>query len=389
MQIVFYSNFLNLHQLPLCIEFSKHSEIQFTFVACEKIPQERLDMQYQDLDSQYPFVLKAYSSKTNYEYALKLAETADVVIHGAAPNIYLENRLKKNKITFKFCERSLKKGTWRRFIPITYKKIYDGYIRYRKKSFWVLCASAYASNDLRLCGFPVDKCFKWGYFPELEQLDPEEIWKHKKPNSILWVGRNIPCKHLELAIQLAKNLKKQNYHFELNIIGSGQSEELKSELTKQKLDKNVHLLGSMEQEYVRKYMKSSEIFLFTSDFYEGWGAVVNEAMNSACALVISHACGSAKYLINRNNGSIFSFPDQQDLFDKVTNYLNNKDLAKTHGLEAYYSLANTWSVSNAVNNFLEIVKNLPELDCYNILEGPGSRAEPVKNNWIKYDRKSE
>ena len=136
-------------------------------------------------------------------------------------------------------------------------------------------------------------------------------------------------------------------------------------------------------------MKSSEIFLFTSDFYEGWGAVVNEAMNSACALVISHACGSAKYLINRNNGSIFSFPDQQDLFDKVTNYLNNKDLAKTHGLEAYYSLANTWSVSNAVNNFLEIVKNLPELDCYNILEGPGSRAEPVKNNWIKYDRKSE
>ena len=34
-------------------------------------------------------------------------------------------------------------------------------------------------------------------------------------------------------------------------------------------------------------MEKADIFLFTSDRREGWGAVANEAMNSACALVVS------------------------------------------------------------------------------------------------------
>ena len=32
-------------------------------------------------------------------------------------------------------------------------------------------------------------------------------------------------------------------------------------------------------------MEQADIYLFTSDRNEGWGAVANEAMNSACAMV--------------------------------------------------------------------------------------------------------
>lgn len=124
MKIVFYSNFLNHHQLPLCMEFIKREDIQFTFVATEKIPQERLDMKYEDMNKKYSFVLCSYENFKNEKKALELAESADIVIIGSAPSYYIENRLKKNnKLTFRFCERSLKKGTWRRFIPKTYQKI--------------------------------------------------------------------------------------------------------------------------------------------------------------------------------------------------------------------------------------------------------------------------
>jgi hypothetical protein len=36
----------------------------------------------------------------------------------------------------------------------------------------------------------------------------------------------------------------------------------------------------MPPEEVRVHMEQSNIYLFTSDFGEGWGAVLNEAMNS-------------------------------------------------------------------------------------------------------------
>ena len=100
MNIVFFSNFLNHHQLPLCNEFIKNEDINFTFVATEPIPQSRLNMNYQDMNKKYSFVLCAYESDENVQIALQLVREADVAIIGAAPIFYIEERLKKNKLTF-------------------------------------------------------------------------------------------------------------------------------------------------------------------------------------------------------------------------------------------------------------------------------------------------
>ncbi len=53
------------------------------------------------------------------------------------------------------------------------------------------------------------------------------------------------------------------------------------------------MLGAMSPDKVRAYMERADVFLFTSDFNEGWGAVLNESMNSGCAVVASHAMVSA------------------------------------------------------------------------------------------------
>jgi glycosyltransferase involved in cell wall biosynthesis len=61
----------------------------------------------------------------------------------------------------------------------------------------------------------------------------------------------------------------------------------------------------MAPEAVRDHMEAADIFLFTSDFNEGWGAVLNESMNSACAVVASHAIGSVPFLLkDGENGFI-------------------------------------------------------------------------------------
>ncbi len=118
--------------------------------------------------------------------------------------------------------------------------------------------------------------------------------------SILWVGRLIKWKHPELAIIVAKMLRDSGYDFNMKIIGQG---EMKAELIKMikiyNLEKYIYFLDYMSPEKVREHMEQANIFLFTSDYNEGWGAVLNEAMNSGCSVVASHAIGTygtSKYI---------------------------------------------------------------------------------------------
>ena len=54
-------------------------------------------------------------------------------------------------------------------------------------------------------------------------------------------------------------------------------------------------------------MERADIYLATSDRQEGWGAVINEAMNSGCAVVADHMMGAVPYLISHEeNGMIYN-----------------------------------------------------------------------------------
>lgn len=93
----------------------------------------------------------------------------------------------------------------------------------------------------------------------------------------------IPLKHPEYATMIATHLKNRGINFHLDIIGTGPlKESLKSNILKHKLTANVNLLDSMPSKDIRQYMANADIYLFTSDFNEGWGAVLGEAMSAGC-----------------------------------------------------------------------------------------------------------
>ena len=110
-----------------------------------------------------------------------------------------------------------------------------------------------------------------------------------------------------MCIEIAKRLVQEGYRFNMNIIGTGVLEkEIEKKIKENRLQKYIHMLGAMNPTQVREYMEKSEIFLFTSDFNEGWGAVLNESLNSGCAVVVSHAVGAAPYLIDDGqNGMLY------------------------------------------------------------------------------------
>ena len=111
MKITFVSNFMNHHQLPFSLEILSQTDIEYTFVTLEAIPQERLDMGYEDMNHKYPFVLCAYDSEEKMHQAEKLIDDADVAIYGSCPDSLIVRRTSKGKLCFKFSERYFKEGT--------------------------------------------------------------------------------------------------------------------------------------------------------------------------------------------------------------------------------------------------------------------------------------
>lgn len=373
MKIAFFSNFLNHHQLPLCEAFCRTEGIEFKFVACEKIPDDRIKMGYEDMNAKYPFVLRAYEDSAAAE---KIALEYDAVIFGACPTSYLALRMKENKLSFRFCERSLKKGTWRRFIPRTRKKIYEGYTRYKKQNLYILGASSYAASDLALCGFDKDKCFEWGYFPAVYKKDLEAVFCEKRENKvpeILYAGRLLPLKHVLDTVKAVHNLKEQNIEAHFTIVGEGESaEEIKNYVEKYDLSDRVTMLPFTSPEKVREYMDRADIFVFSSNFYEGWGAVVNEAMNSACALVVSHAVGSAAYLIRSGeNGYVYSFSNIDELTNKLSELVCDVEKREHFGREAYKTITELWTAEVAAERLVSLCRVIENGEDYKVLYESG------------------
>lgn len=358
----------------------------FTFVATEPIHKERVELGYEDMSEKYPFTLNAYSTSENHYKALQLSEESEIVMIGSAPAIYIKERLKQNKITFRYSERIFKRGRYRVVSPRSFFPLVKNHTRYLNKNVYMLCASAYTAADFRLVGAYKKKAFKWGYFPEVKQHDIKLLMEKKQNRvpKILWVGRLVGLKHPEHAIKVAAMLKASDYLFHMDIIGSGEMEDtLKDMIKNYDLSTHVNMLGNMKPDEVRSHMERANIYLFTSDFNEGWGAVLNEAMNSGCAVVASHAIGSVPFLLEQNkNGLIYKNGDIHHLYKCVASLLDTNGLAEGLGMEAYHTLYETWNAKYATTRLVNLFDSLLDGIQLHYEQGPCSQAEILTHKFI-------
>ena len=355
MRLVFVSIYISAHLLPVCENLYKELGDNFRFISTGKISDERKKLGWLQITRDYETVVDLEND--DLSEVSKAINDADVVIYGTSPDSLLADRIKSGKLTFKYCER-LYKGTFsfKRWIK-AYIGTYLHYARFKKYNFYILCASSYTSKDLNKFFNFKNRCFKWGYFPEtLQYNNIEEFVKTKKSNSLLWVARFLKLKHPEIPVLIAEKLKKDGYNFSMTLVGSGVLEdEIKAMICEKGLNDVITLTGAIPQDKVHTYMDDSEIFLFTSDSNEGWGAVLNEAMNSACACISSDAIGSSAFLIDDGkNGFLYEDGNLDDLYEKIMHLLNNKDVQTHMGINAYKTITEEWNAEIAAKKFLNL-----------------------------------
>lgn len=375
-KFVFVSNYLNHHQIPFCNAMYGIMKNSFAFIQTEAMEEERVRMGWSEQVSR-PY-LKLYYEEP--ETCRQLIADAHVVMFGGSDEEgYIEERLEAGKPVVRYSERLYKTGQWKAVSPRGLIKKYHDHTRYRKAPVYLLCAGAYVASDFHIVRAYPDKMYCWGYFPETRHYDVNELlegkgWRERTAAKdseltegetggadrtlpggyesipyILWAARMIDWKHPELPMETARYLKEKGLAFHMDIIGGGDMrEQLETMRQQYGLEAEVRLPGFMSPEQVREYMEKADIFLFTSDRQEGWGAVANEAMNSGCALVANHMIGAAPYLVkNGVNGLIYEDGNKEELFALAERLVRDQGLCRKLGRNAYETITETWNAEYA------------------------------------------
>ena len=358
MKLVFVSNYFNHHQLSFCDALYDLLEGSFCFLQTQPMEEERVKMGWQA--EARPYVCYALAEDIDWH---SLLLSADVVIFGGCDDeTYIQERLAAGRPVFRYNERLYKEGQWKAISPRGLLQKYKDHTRYRKAPVYFLCAGAYVPCDYHLIHAYPEKMLRFGYFPETRTYEAGQPFDRKQPGSILWAARMIDWKHPELVVKTAAYLKEhlKDTPFHITMIGGGELEEEVHRLAEELgVTQEITFPGYCSPEEVRAAMETSEIYLVTSDRKEGWGAVVNEAMNSGCAVVADHMIGAAPYLIRQGeNGRIYRDGCEQDLFRTVESLLRNPAECRRLGEAAQKRIATEWNARTAAERLVRLCRDM-------------------------------
>lgn len=391
MKTVFISNYINHHQIPFSDALYRRLKEDYHFIQTEPMAEERVKMGWALDASQIPYVVFAYREE---ERCRQLIEEADLVLAGWTLRTDLfASRLFSDKLTLRISERIYREGQWKAVSPRGLLAKYREHIRFRKKPVYLLCNGAYVASDFSLIHAYPDKMFKFGYFPEMRTYEGDSLFEKKRRFAssggclhLVWAARMIPLKHPEFVTRLALELKKEGRSFHIHFIGSGPMEEqMKREIEEGGLAAHFTRYGFLTPDKVRDVMENCQVHLFTSNYLEGWGTVVNEGMNSGCCVVANAQAGAVPFLIEHGvNGLIYENGSYEGFAAKVKSLFETPAAVERMGREAYRTIVQEWNADCAAARCLAFYESFVSGHLEVPKRGPLSRAQRLSARW-KYD----
>ena len=152
--------------------------------------------------------------------------------------------------------------------------------------------------------------------------------KDKEKNTVVFVGRLIPHKHVDDLIKAVKIVKKKIPGIKLKIIGTGpEMMNLRDLARKQKLTDNIKFFGKVEdhKEVVREIKKSNLLVLPSTR--EGFGIVLAEAFACKVPCVAYYSDGVVEVIDQGKNGYLIKQRDIKQLAKRIEELLTDKKTA--------------------------------------------------------------
>ena len=201
------------------------------------------------------------------------------------------------------------KGSLRRLHGYTCER------RFARRVDFILAIGQLATEWYARCGFPRDKIFEFCYVAEKPIAIEFPISPQNDSMHLLFVGQLIRRKRLDLLLQALSKL--QTASWVLRVIGDGPEFHSLNHLSRQHgLSDRVHFIGGLDNGHVRRELANSDVLVLPSD-WDGWGAVVNEALMSGTRVVCSNFCGAADLIKGKGCGEVFQAGSLVSLADSL------------------------------------------------------------------------
>jgi glycosyltransferase involved in cell wall biosynthesis len=363
---------------------------RYKHAAMGPLPDRRRKVGFYDTGEDSPFLLRVWESQQRRDELRECVRDFDVVIFGsAAPVSLVAERVRAGKLTFSATERIWKHGYWRILDPRRFYPVYSRYLSLNRPNHHLLAVGAFCPWDMARIGMFRDRMWKWGYFTSVPAELPAP--KPAGPMRVLWVGRMADVKRASDLVQAARLVKDQGVPFELNFVGDGPLRgEVEAEVRGSGLDAETTFWPVTTPEGVRQMMLASHLFVMCSDSREGWGAVVNEALASACCVISSDGTGAAPWLIRHGEtGFLYPCGDVETLAKVLAGLLVDRQRCEAIGRRAWEHMHTVWSPEVAADRTSALCGGLLEMTPMpDFADGPCSHPETLKigsglSAWIR------
>ena len=179
-------------------------------------------------------------------------------------------------------------------------------IRFRRRIDFILAVGHLGVRWFNMSGYPQEKIYPFGYFVEKPLSLEAEIQDFRcigrEGVHLCFIGEFIRRKGLNVALKALGTLKNLDWSF--LVIGDG-SEKTKLETLSIALGLTgrVSFLGTLRNEEAMCTLAGCDLLILPSR-WDGWGAVVNEALMRGVRVICTNYCGAADLVNSPERGCV-------------------------------------------------------------------------------------
>ena len=166
------------------------------------------------------------------------------------------------------------------------------------------------------CGYPRERIVPFVHLVDSTPVPqrPEQRDNHE----ILYVGQLIARKRVDLLLQAFSQLHVPSAR--LRIIGQGEDAEKLQQLASHLgVAERVSFSPGMPNAAIVAAMAAADLLVLPSRF-DGWGAVVNEALMVGTPVICSDRCGASDLIENGRNGYVFEAGNARALRERLHSF---------------------------------------------------------------------
>lgn len=202
---------------------------------------------------------------------------------------------------------------------------------YRNRVDFVLAVGHSGVRWYQMCGYPPHRIFPWGYVVERPSNESSTKGLDLSARVVIsYVGRCIRSKGIDTLLGALAMIPGPTWR--LQIVGDGPQRERLQELARKLgIEEHVSFLGIRENAEIWRILQATDLLVQPS-WFDGWSAVINEALMSGVPVVCSDRCGAADLVREGGYGEVFRVRSTEDLTSALRRWISKGPLdARSRG----------------------------------------------------------